>query len=320
MRRLAAVAATLAMMGWSGAETAETRIGRFTFGCEILDGTTLKPKFGDVDGAHFGDLPAQRQQCLEAINRKIELCGENVDFASNARNREFPGCVSLFREQAQACTGHFELERAKCNSGGIPAAEAVSPDWNERQGIQAALAAAGFSPGPIDGIFGPKTRRATRAWQEAKGYAGSGELTRAQAEALLGGTAPPESAGPNWIVAENQPCLLYDPTPESGETVNWSGACADGKASGVGQWVLQNSDGEHTYTGHMRGGKIHGRGTFTWSNGGYYEGEWREGKPHGHGTLNWTDGGRYEGEWRDGCFDQDGRRAWVGSRATCGFE
>ena len=51
--------------------------------------------------------------------------------------------------------------------------------------VQRGLASLGFDPGPADGAFGPKTEGAVRSWQVAKGYAGTGRLTRDQASALV---------------------------------------------------------------------------------------------------------------------------------------
>jgi hypothetical protein len=51
------------------------------------------------------------------------------------------------------------------------------------QAVQRALAAAGGDPGPIDGMFGPRTRAAMLAYQREHGLA-SGHLTRETAERL----------------------------------------------------------------------------------------------------------------------------------------
>ena len=113
-------------------------------------------------------------------------------------------------------------------------------------------------------------------------------------------TAPLEPFGPDWIIAENQPCQLYNPFPEPGETATWSGGCVDGKASGEGRWVWRNSEGDSVYDGSVREGKAQGYGIFTTTDGYRYEGEWREDEQHGHGTYTDSDGSRYEGEWRNG--------------------
>ena len=56
---------------------------------------------------------------------------------------------------------------------------------DERRNVQRGLASLGFNPGPADGLFGPRTRVAVGAWQEAKGFEASGRLTREQADALM---------------------------------------------------------------------------------------------------------------------------------------
>ena len=55
----------------------------------------------------------------------------------------------------------------------------------ERALIQRGLAALGFNVGAPDGIFGPKTRRAIRGWQAAKGYPETDHLSAEQAQALI---------------------------------------------------------------------------------------------------------------------------------------
>ena len=90
--------------------------------------------------------------------------------------------------------------------------------------------------------------------------------------------------GPNWIVAENQPCQLWHRNPKPGETVTWSGGCVDGKASGDGKAVWRNSRGGDIYQDGMQVGKPQGYGIFTTGDGDRYEGSWRDGKLHGRGT------------------------------------
>ena len=124
-------------------------------------------------------------------------------------------------------------------------------------------------------------------------------------------TAPLKPFGPNWIIAENQPCQKWNPRPVPGETFTWSGACVDGKVSGQGRGVWHLPDGRQSvYEGSVREGKEHGQGTLNHSHGSRYEGEWRNGKRHGYGTSTWPDGDRYEGEWRNGKRHGYGTYTW----------
>lgn len=50
--------------------------------------------------------------------------------------------------------------------------------------LQETLKAKGQDPGPIDGMMGPKTRAAVKAFQEASGLKGTGKLDKQTAEKL----------------------------------------------------------------------------------------------------------------------------------------
>ena len=217
----------------------------------------------------------------------------------------------------------------------------------DRRLIQLGLTAEGFDAGPADGLFGRTTRGAISRWQVSRGEEATGYLDVESARSLQasGGqqegqeeetgreaaereqevpgrqgrvpaqgeteAAPVRPIGPNWIVAENQPCQLHNPNPEDGEMVTWSGGCVDGKASGNGRFDWQISIGTEVYEGWMHDGKMHGQGVMTAPNGFHYEGEWRDGKENGQGTRSYSDGSRYEGEWRDG--KRHGQGVWIGT-------
>ena len=78
------------------------------------------------------------------------------------------------------------------------AAAGASLAREERSPVQRPLTALGFSAGPADGTFGPRTRAAIAAWQEANGLDESGRLSRAPGSCPCrrrGGIATAGSAG-----------------------------------------------------------------------------------------------------------------------------
>ena len=91
--------------------------------------------------------------------------------------REIP--VDFGRRQP---TGPKRLRPAADEGGAAEAA--LGLDRAARQGIQQGLAAAGFDPGGADGVFGPGTRAALRAWQRTQGASATGYLTRESAAEL----------------------------------------------------------------------------------------------------------------------------------------
>ena len=78
---------------------------------------------------------------------------------------------------------------ARGQPGGTPALKAAEARLDlsrtERRRIQRGLAAAGFEPGPADGLFGRGTREAIRKWQASRGAAATGYLDADAAKALL---------------------------------------------------------------------------------------------------------------------------------------
>ncbi|KNC55603.1 morn repeat protein [Thecamonas trahens ATCC 50062] len=54
------------------------------------------------------------------------------------------------------------------------------------------------------------------------------------------------------------------------------------------------------YSGELRDGVPHGRGSFTTTNGDVFEGEWINGKKHGSFVCKYVSGEVFEGEFKDG--------------------
>ena len=84
-------------------------------------------------------------------------------------------------------------------------------------------------------------------------------------------------AAPDWIVAANKPCKIWNPNPQPNESVTWSGGCEDGYASGQGV-LLWTQDGKLDVE---------------------FDGVYAKGKRNGHGVMIAPDGKRFEGVWVD---------------------
>ena len=173
----------------------------------------------------------------------------------------------------------------------------------QRQRIQVALWAQGFSPGLPTGRFDNRTREKIAEWQSYYGRDGTGFLDREAADSLLAEVSDP--SGPVWLKTVDQECAVWVERPEAGVmTATWSGDCAGGKASGRGRTVLKSTLGARAFEGEMHNGALQGRSTMTMLSGplqgSRYEGEWENGRFHGHGIFALPSGSRYEGEWRNG--------------------
>ena len=84
-----------------------------------------------------------------------------------------------------------------------PAVIAAHGDWRIGQ-AQERLEAAGYTPGPIDGMLGPQTRAALRRYQTSQGLPATGALDEATRQVLLPSERPSEGGeakpGP-WLKA-----------------------------------------------------------------------------------------------------------------------
>ena len=255
-----------------------------------------------------------------------QLAAERL-FWESVRDRDRPADLRAYLDRyPQGTFAALARNRLKdlTDARNAVASEAAEAALNltarDRKTVQTGLWVLGFDPGVPDGVFGDRTRKAIREWQESRSKPATGFLDAVSAKALQ--AAAPDLSRPMWLTTRNQPCKVWDATPEPGETVTWSGNCVDGKVSGKGRQVWRGREGVSVYEGEMRSGKLHGRGTYAWSSGGRFEGMWREGKAHGYGTYTASDGRVFRGNWSSGCFgERHGQWAAIGSTAeSCGFK
>ena len=277
MRALAAlVTALAATAGWSDTEAAEAGITDFGFNCTTPDGRKLKPKFGDVEGVFYTDIPAQREQCLEAVKRKIALCRENTSFESNTKNEMYAECLPIFREQAQACVGHFQREQVKCDGGGR---ETETPPTVALQ----------LKCAELSGQY--LLENHTECWEEFENRAGCywwnvhyhSDRTATLSSGRCGGRVVTGRGTISISAGSEHPSEEY------------RGEWRDGKLQGHGTFTSRRG----SYEGGWRDGKRHGHGTRTSRLGIRYEGEYRDGKKHGYWTVTHPDGRRKTCEYRD---------------------
>ena len=101
---------------------------------------------------------------------------EAYDSAASARSAALSECRA--RGGGSGCV----VRAWGCN--GPVVEEGLGLDRTARRQIQLGLQAGGFDPGGADGLFGPRTRAAIRAWQTSRGSRATGYLDGAAAEVL----------------------------------------------------------------------------------------------------------------------------------------
>ena len=116
---------------------------------------------------------------------------------------------------------------------------------------------------------------------------------------------PPGSAAAagSWQADPVTGCKVWNAFPNLNDSFTWTGGCKDGflEGSGLFEWISPNGAPAGKYEGSIMGGKFHGKGRLTYTDGAVYEGDFIDGKRTGKGVFIWAeDGQRYEGEFVDG--------------------
>ena len=204
----------------------------------------------------------------------------------------------------------------------------------QKRAIQKNLAAAGFDPGGADGVFGPDTRAALRAWQKSQGIVPTGYLTATIAASLLkkggGNQAARKGAasvvpelrsgamssfrgGPTcagqpkdsscWMKLSDKPnCYVWNLILLPGGTVSWTGECSSNLAQGKGTLTWFDDSRKETWdeSGGLQDGRRHGQWVQRTSGGGVLQGMFAQGKKHGQWIARFANGTVWQGPYVEG--------------------
>ena len=135
------------------------------------------------------------------------------------------------------------------------------------------------------------------------------------------------AAEQEWI-SDGNGCKVANVFPQEGESIQWTGACEQGFASGQGTltWKINGettdvyegplvkgwAEGEGkltrktgVYTGEWKNSLQNGKGRYQHEDGTWYQGGWKDGKPHGHGQMLTPEGKIFSGTWYDGYYEDE---------------
>ena len=141
------------------------------FGGLTVEGAVIEPK-DDWNKAYYG----------QAVSVEDVLIAQRV---SNPHADPLRQAIARARGDAVPTT---QAPAAQAPAAQAPAAQTPTAQDYNLTVIQAALAAKGYKPGPIDGQMGAKTREAIRQYQAATGFEITGNPSAALQRSLTGGS------------------------------------------------------------------------------------------------------------------------------------
>ena len=116
----------------------------------------------------------------------------------------------------------------------------------QRRRVQSCLKGLGFDPGGMDGVFGPRTRAAIRAWQASRGDEESGYLDEESSNRLGAGDGgcPGEPQARNAARIEPEAAPAPAPARSKGDVFRDCDACPEMVVVPAGQFQMGSPDSE----------------------------------------------------------------------------
>lgn len=187
-------------------------------------GTRTWPDGRRYEGEWFGDKMHGRGTMIRADGSRYEgewRDGKRVDRPARERQRQVQQNARA-RNVEERDQGRRNPLDPKSEERGLGLTQTM------RRQIQSCLKIQGFDPGPSDGVFGPRTRKAIRTWQaargqeqEAGGYLAGGALDALMAGCRVAENRDTESQGQSQRQAQEREGQEQQreatATPESGQ-------------------------------------------------------------------------------------------------------
>lgn len=160
-------------------------------GLEGMDSMDGFDNVGDLDESDpFNDM---LEGASETTDVAIEETGEAIDQAGEAMSEAVDASIDSTQVEVDETEVQTESETQTTTLTTIEETETVIMDDDATevvtvtpeiiQGVQQALVDAGFNPGPVDGISGPRTLAALESFQQQNNIA-AGEFTKETLRAL----------------------------------------------------------------------------------------------------------------------------------------
>ncbi len=172
---------------------AKVGMGDFTGALETAQRMSDEPvSFFDMGRSGWVSLILQRFAARQAKGGEFAVAMKTVMSIKKAYSR-----FSALLRVAVYLKGYPERFPIKEKGNMAESLELERSDWIL---VQRGLASFNINVGPVDGIFGPRTRKAIRSWQAKNGLEETGHLTQEQAGALIDVAKRQQRAGDEYLL------------------------------------------------------------------------------------------------------------------------
>ena len=297
-------------------------------GVELRPGSSVTLSDGGAANYVRGDA-TDRASCPRIVGARFESTAYALEFALGGPHEP----VKPWIEHNFAKLPHTDHTEQSFTPALAQKDAPLSRD--RRMQVQHGLGVLGYNAGPVDGLFGPRTRAALRDWQDAKGFDPTGYVTTEQAEALIAVGSDLETAvlleysAVESVPAEKQASKQSsESSTESANQVLVHPYCGRDVPEEDGTWCglelanrpdcyvyVESTDSwvHPTWSGECLNNVAHGSGTLSYGEtertGGFVHGKkhghWVEHCPVGDCSFTVTEGPYVDGKrhghwvWRD---------------------